>query len=288
MKTLSEDTSPAVERMQLAIVGRMPAWRKLELIAGMNMLLTSVVMQGIEARQPDLDARARRLRLDEVRLGPDLARTLDWLRQGRLDTISRRGMGHMADNPIGSAPVAVIAALEGLGIPYYIGGSIASGVHGMYRATADMDIVADMREDQVDPFVRLLPNTLYADDHMIRDAIRHRSSFNVLDSESGFKVDVFISKGRPFERSQFERRNAVPLTALGERTIYVSSAEGTVLAKLEWYRKGGEISDRQWTDILSILKVKAADTDLAYLRHWAPIIGVADLLERALDDAGLQ
>jgi len=288
MKTLSEDTSLPVERMQLAIVRRLPAWRKLELIAGMNALLTSVVMQGVRAQLPDADERAWRLRLDEIRLGPDLARTLDWLRQHRPDRIFGEDIGHMADNPVGLAPVAVIAALEGLGIPYYIGGSIASGVHGVYRATADMDIVADMREDQVDPFVRLLPATLYADDHMIRDAIRHRSSFNVLDSESGFKVDVFISKGRPFERSQFERRTAVPLTALGERTIYVSSAEGTVLAKLEWYRKGGEISDRQWTDILSILKVKAADTDLAYLRHWAPIIGVADLLERALNDAGLQ
>ncbi len=288
MKTLSEDTSPAVERMQLAIVGRMPAWRKLELIAGMNMLLTSAVMQGIEAQQPGLDARARRFQLDEIRLGADLARTLDWLRRDRSNTISREGMNHMADNPVGAAPVAVIAALEELGIPYYIGGSIASGVHGMYRATADMDIVADMREDQVANFVRLLPDTLYADDHMIRDAIHHRSSFNVLDSASGFKVDVFISKGRPFERSQFERRNTVPLTTLGERTIYVSGAEGTVLAKLEWYRKGGEISDRQWTDILGILKVKAADTDLAYLRHWAPTIGVADLLERALNDAGLQ
>ncbi len=288
MKTLSEDTSPTVERMQLAIVGRMPAWRKLELIAGMNMLLTSAVMQGIEARQPGVDAHARRLRLDEVRLGLGLARTLDWLRRDRPDILSGEDIGHMADNPVGLAPIAVIAALEGLGIPYYVGGSIASGVHGMYRATADMDIVADMREDQVAPFVRLLPDTLYADDHMIRDAIRHRSSFNVLDSESGFKVDVFISKGRPFEQSQFERRNAVPLTALGERTIYVSGAEGTVLAKLEWYRKGGEVSDRQWTDILSILKVKVVDIDLAYLRHWAPVIGVADLLERALDDAGLQ
>ncbi len=288
MKTLSEDTNPTVERMQLVIVRRLPTWRKLELIAGMNALLTSVVMQGVRAQLPDADERAWRLRLDEIRLGLDLARTLDWLRRHRPDRISGEDIGHMADNPVGLAPVAVIAALEGLGIPYYIGGSIASGVHGVYRATADMDIVADMREDQVDPFVRLLPATLYADDHMIRDAIRHCSSFNVLDSESGFKVDVFISKGRPFERSQFERRNAVPLTALGERTIYVSDAEGTVLAKLEWYRKGGEVSDRQWTDILSILKVKAADTDLAYLRHWAPIVGVADLLERALDDAGLQ
>ena len=67
----------------------------------------------------------------------------------------------------------------------------------------------------------------------------------------------------------------------------MSDAEGTILAKLEWYRMGGEVSDRQWTDILGVLKVRAHDIGLDYLRRWAAELGLFDLLARAFDDAGI-
>jgi hypothetical protein len=71
-----------------------------------------------------------------------------------------------------------------------------------------------------------------------------------------------------------------------ERTAYVASAEDTVLTKLEWYRMGSEVSERQWRDVLGVLKVQAERLDLAYLRRWAAALGVADLLEQALSQAG--
>ena len=181
----------------------------------------------------------------------------------------------------------VIQALDRLSISYYIGGSMASGIHGVYRATADVDIVADMAESHAEKLAALLGTAFYADAEMMRDAIRHRSSFNLLHLETGFKVDVFIPKSRAFDKAQFERRERRPLTALGETSAYISSVEGTILAKLEWYRDGGAVSDRQWTDILGILKVQAEGLDLAYLRHWATLLSLTGLLERALDDAGL-
>lgn len=122
---------------------------------------------------------------------------------------------------------------------------------------------------------------------MMRDAIQHQGSFSVLDLQTGFKVDVFIPRGRAFDRSQFERRELEPLVPSGDGSAYISSVEGIVLAKLEWYRMGGESSDRQWTDIVSILKVQGTGIDQAYLRRWAPTLGVDDLLDRALADAGL-
>ena len=73
-----------------------------------------------------------------------------------------------------------------------------------------------------------------------------------------------------------------------ERTAYVATAEDTILAKLEWYRMGGGVSERQWRDVLGVMKVQADRLDLAYLRQWADQLNVSDLLERALTEAGIK
>ena len=86
---------------------------------------------------------------------------------------------------------------------------------------------------------------------------------------------------------QLERRVASLITSDPEKAIYVTSAEDIVLSKLEWYRMGGEISDRQWRDILGVLKTKAEQIDLIYLRHWAQILKVGDLLEKVISQSGL-
>ncbi|MCA1598791.1 MAG: hypothetical protein LC769_07170 [Chloroflexi bacterium] len=284
VRTLSEDTNPAVERMQTAIMARLPAWRKLQLIAGMNTLLSTLALEGIAERCPDANPDEVCFCLDARRVGAVAARQLGMARAGRAEAY-KEGMYVTAD-PI-LVMMMVIAALERLGVPYYIGGSLASGVHGSYRATADADIVADLHEDQVDSLTRMLEGQFYADAEMMRDAIQHRASFNLLHLDTGFKVDVFITKGRPFDRSQFERRVSAPIKPDGEYSVYLADAEGTILAKLEWYRLGNEVSDRQWTDIVGVLKVRAGVIDRDYLRHWAARLGLSDLLARAFDDAGI-
>ena len=179
----------------------------------------------------------------------------------------------------------VAQTLEQLGIAYAVGGSLASSLHGVMRSTLDVDIVADMRLEHIPPLVAALSKEFYADDEMMRDAIEHHSSFNLIHYETAFKVDIFIRKLRAFDQMQLERRRTSVIATDPEQSVYIVSPEDIVLAKLEWYRMGGEVSDRQWRDILGVLTTRAGELDLAYLQKWAKELKVSDLLERALMDA---
>lgn len=175
----------------------------------------------------------------------------------------------------------VAEVLESLGVSYLIGGSLASAVHGVVRATLDSDLVAELQPSHVAPFAAALGSEFYVDPEAMLEAIEHRASFNIIHRETMFKVDVFISRKRPFDQAQFQRRVAQIVAQNPTRTAYIASAEDTVLAKLEWYRAGGEVSERQWGDVLGVLQVQLHTLDLVYLRRWAKDLGVADLLERA-------
>lgn len=179
----------------------------------------------------------------------------------------------------------VAQTLEQLGVAYAVGGSLASSLHGMMRSTLDVDIVADMRLEHIPPLVAALSKEFYADDEMMRDAIEHRSSFNLIHYETAFKVDIFIRKLRAFDQMQLERRRTSVIATDPEQSVYIVSPEDIILAKLEWYRMGGEVSDRQWRDILGVLKTRAGELDLDYLRKWAGELKVSDLLERALRES---
>ena len=181
----------------------------------------------------------------------------------------------------------VVAAFDRLGVAYFIGGSVASGVLGEPRQTLDADLVAALFGKNAGQLVGLLQAEFYADLPSMLSAIERRASFNLIHLETMVKVDVFVLRPEPFFQSQMRRRVLQPIGPGESPALYVATAEDTVLAKLDWYRQGGEVSDRQWRDILGVLKVQADALDRAYLRNWATELQVTDLLRRALDDAGL-
>lgn len=187
----------------------------------------------------------------------------------------------MQNEPV-EVTLKVTAVFEKLGVAYLIGGSLASTLYGMVRTTQDSDIVAEMRREHLQPFVSALQDEFYVDDEMIADAIAHNSSFNIIHRETMFKVDVFIPRPRPFLQSQLARAQRQVFAFESEVSAKFASPEDTILSKLEWYRLGGEVSERQWRDILGVLKTRAGELDLEYLRRWAKELKVDDLLERAM------
>ncbi len=196
----------------------------------------------------------------------------------------------MAELNASEITLLVTTTLEEIGIPYVIGGSLASITHGVIRNTLDADIVADIQPDQISRFANALKAQFYVDPLSILDAIQRRSSFNLIHLGTMFKVDIFLPKHRAFDRMQMKRRGRKILLGEPERTAWVTSAEDIILAKLEWFRMGGEVSERQWRDVLGVMNTQGTRLDEAYLRQWAAELAVSDLLERAfkevVDEAG--
>ncbi len=186
------------------------------------------------------------------------------------------------------ALIPLVEALESLGVSYYVGGSVASSTYSVGRSTVDADIIADIQLSHVSSLVEQLQDDYYIFEEMIVDAIQRRASFNVIYISSMFKVDVFIPKLHPFAQEEARRTSLRILRDdTDSRPFYVASPEDIVLRKLDWYKMGGGVSERQWLDVLGVLKHQAKQLDRVYLQHWANELELTDLLDRALEDAGL-
>jgi hypothetical protein len=180
--------------------------------------------------------------------------------------------------------LVVTTALDACGIPYSIGGSMASSFSGEPRASVDVDILVDMDAEHVVPFVHLLGDSFYANPDALLRAISARSAANVVHRPSGIKVDLFVA-GSHLDRQQLDRRLRVRVSFNPDRFVFVHSPEDILLQKLHWYRLGGQVSDRQWRDVLSIIVVQQTRLDRHYLGESAAKEGLTDLLERAMREA---
>jgi hypothetical protein len=178
-------------------------------------------------------------------------------------------------------------ALDALGLVYVVGGSLASARWGIPRLTNDVDVVIDLPPDRLEPLLDGLEDGFYVDRLAAESAARQKGSFNVISRGDFTKVDVFVHDGSPWQRSQLARRRLERLPeTVSPDPVYLSSAEDTVLAKLVWFEKGHRVSDRQWRDVLGVLRVQGPSLDMAYLQSWAEAQGVSDLLAQALRAAG--
>jgi hypothetical protein len=187
---------------------------------------------------------------------------------------------------VSEAVQRVFAVLDQMELPYLVGGSVASSIHGVSRPTMDVDLVVDIEPHQVEEFSGLLKPDFYADPDMIREALGRGRAFNLIHYATTFKVDIFPLRADAYSAASFARRRYEESHSFGPTPIEctVASPEDTILRKLEWYRAGGETSERQWNDLRGVVRVNGAKLDTAYLREWAPQLNVSDLVERLLNE----
>jgi hypothetical protein len=175
------------------------------------------------------------------------------------------------------------AVLDALGIEYTLGGSLASYLHGEPRSTNNIDFAVRLEEHHVPQFVERLGPEFVVDPDARREAVRDRRPYAMYFLPLVLKVDLFIRGSAPLDQSEFARRIAV---RIGDRErLYSATPEDNLLRKLLWFRDGGEISDRQWRDVLGILRVSGASLDRGYLERWADQLGLRALLQRAFEQA---
>lgn len=181
----------------------------------------------------------------------------------------------------------VVEALERLGVPYHVGGSVASSAHGSPRATNDVDVVVDLQRQHVEPLCAALGADYYVSPELLQFAIARGSSANLVHLPTGYKVDLFVCRAEPYDRmamTRFAERVLEPNT----REFRIATAEDVLIRKLLWYRSGGESSDRQWSDVLGVLRLREPTLDRDYLEQWSCAVGVQDLLLRARDQLAKQ
>ncbi len=175
--------------------------------------------------------------------------------------------------------------LDALGIPYAIGGSMASSAYGMMRFTQDADITVPPFPAVAERFLDAVKVEFYISEQAMREALRTRSSFNVIHFETSVKIDLFVQGSTEFEQQLLTRSRKVRLTPAAQRELSVVSPEDIVLLKLRWFRETGGTSERQWEDVLGVLRVQGETLDRQYLAIWAKKLGLEELLDRATAEA---
>lgn len=281
MRTQSIDTHLTAEQVQLALLRQATVAKRLSIACSLSQTTRQLSRRAIGRASPTCHDPELDFVFVAYHYGQELAICL---RQYLKPTKA----SNMKPPEILLALKPVVAAFEQLDVPYYIGGSLASSAYGIARATMDVDLIADLKPHQVTGLVNLLLPLYYIDDDMILQALEKHSSFNLIHLDTMFKIDVFVLKDDLYQKKSFERRRTDSFPEeQGTTQFYWSTPEDLILNKLEWYRLTGGVSERQWHDVLGVLKVQHRGLDFAYLQEWATKLQLTNLWQQVFNEAGI-
>ena len=278
-KTQATDTSIEIELLLVQRWREFALEKKAELITGLNQGCRQLSLIGIKQQYPNATPILIKLEYVKRHLGEKYVNLMA--------NESNIGTEIMIGNPLTLA-LEMAEILETLEIPYLVGGSVASSLLGEPRATLDLDLVADLRLEQVSDFLTTVTARFYVSEEAVLEAINHESFFNLIDLETTEKIDIFILKNEPHCQQEMRQRQRLAIASNPEQFLYFPTAEDIIIQKLVWYRLGFSQSDRQWRDILGVLKVQVGKLDLNYLRDWALTLELSELLTRSLIESGYQ
>jgi hypothetical protein len=271
---LSADTSPEAEAFLFEQLAKKSAAQKLEMIGQASATMRTLAMIGLRERNAEATEQELKIRLVESWYGAALASEA----AERLTSVKS-----MNDDQI-EATLLVVTALEKLEIKYFIIGSLASGIYGEPRAANDVDLLADIRREHVEPLCEILQSDFHITRVAIEEALAHRSSYSAIHLPSLFKVDMLLPTNRAFDEQQIHRRVQHVVAHDPERSAFVASPEDVILAKLEWCRLGNGVSEQHWRDITGIFKASQGRLDIGYMKNTANQLDVLDLLRRLLPE----
>lgn len=277
MASPPSDTTPAAAQIQHQLLRQASPARRATLARRLSRTVVRSSRAAIQRRQPGLAVAEVLLTALTINYGARWA--------ARLRPQYAEGPDTMTDPDMQAVLTPVIALFDHLGIRYHIGGSLASSVHGIPRATLDADLVALMEQRHVAPLVAALTPAFYCSAEEMRDALRQAQgtpSFNLIHLATAIKIDVFVPRPSAWLASRMNRAQRIALDDDPQAPLFaVASPEDMILTKLAWYESGNRVSERQWTDIVGMLQIQGAALDQAYLTEWAHELGVTEVLALA-------
>lgn len=179
-----------------------------------------------------------------------------------------------------ATPLLIIRVLDRMKIPYVVAGPFASSIHGEPRSTRDCDLLVALQAEHLEPLAAAVKEEFSYSSTAMEEALSHSRSFSLIHLTTGFKVDLFVSPGRPFDQERLTRGVAVEIQG---QQVRLCTAEDTILARLEWYTQSP--TDQQWRDVLGILLVQRGNLDLGYLKLWSRELNLETELNRAIQEA---
>ena len=277
--TQSVDTAADAEIYLFGLWKRLTLVQKADKLSSWTKGCLELCLIGLKQRYPS--AKLSKLRYEFAK-----ATLKSYFTDSIYQYLSEYNHTLMLTDPI-SLALDVAAILNRLDIPYLIGGSVASTLMGEMRATEDVDIVVELTIEKVVPLLQSLQPRFYVSEEAVQDAIRFKRSFNIIDNESLGKVDIFILKDSPFPQSEFQRRRSQLVRQNPDQMLVLPTPEDIILQKLVWYRMTKNESQRQWRDVLGVLKLQGDRLDFDYLQKWGVELSLSDLLETTYIESGL-
>ena len=278
-RTQSIDTCIEAEQVQFKLWRKMTPSQKQSLFKRIAKRGATLALVGINSQFPNASKDIVRQQYIRKRLGEKWANFLSCLNyRGDL----------MIEDPIWLA-LELASILNSLDIPYYVGGSVASSLQGEVRLTQDLDLVINIQYSQIQPLIKAMADDFYISDIAVEEAVsRKTSSFNVIHLTTTEKADIFVMKDDEFSLSQMSRRVLHCPDGDMSKSFYLCTPEDTILQKLLWLRIANNESQKQWRDILGVLKLQKEQLDFGYLQEWGQRLQLTDILLQALRESGME